>query len=75
MATDKHARTIRLDIDVHSRLVALCKHLGVTPNSYILSAVGKAVSTDELVFKTQEKQAEMFDKLELLMTESSADEG
>jgi predicted DNA-binding protein len=47
-------RSIRLTIDVNDRLIALCNQLGVTPNSYLIQAIGKAITQDELHFKLRE---------------------
>lgn len=70
MSTEKHVRSIRLNPDIHDRLVALCDHLGVTPNAYIVQAIGKAISQDEMAFKVQQNQSDMFAKLALMMDEA-----
>jgi predicted DNA-binding protein len=70
MSTEKHARTIRLTPDIYDRLNALCDHLGVTPNAYIIQAIGKAISQDEMAFKIQQNQSDMFAKLALMMDEA-----
>jgi len=70
MSTEKHARTIRLTPDIYDRLNALCDHLGVTPNAYIIQAIGKAISQDEMAFKVQQNQSDMFAKLALMMDEA-----
>jgi predicted DNA-binding protein len=70
MSTEKHARTIRLTPDIYDRLNALCDHLGVTPNAYIIQAIGKAISQDEMAFKIQQNQNDMFAKLALMMDEA-----
>lgn len=46
----KVARSLKLEANLDARLVALCAHLGVNPNAYLLNEVGKAVSRDELAF-------------------------
>jgi len=74
MSTDKHVRSIRLNPEIHERLVALCDHLGVTPNSYIVQAIGKAISQDEMAFKIQQNQNDMFSKLAMLMDETKDQE-
>lgn len=74
MSADKHVRSIRLNPDIHERLVALCDHLGVTPNAYIVHAVGKAISQDEMAFKVQQNQSDMFAKLALMMEEAKDQE-
>ena len=70
MSNEKHARTIRLTPDVYERLNALCDHLGVTPNAYIIQAIGKSISQDEMTFKLQKNQNEMFEKLALMFDEA-----
>lgn len=47
---EKVARSLKLEAHLNDRLVALCAHLGVNPNAYLLNEVGKAVSRDELAF-------------------------
>jgi len=47
---EKVARSLKLEANLNERLVALCAHLGVNPNAYLLNEVGKAVSRDELAF-------------------------
>jgi len=66
MSTEKHARTIRLTPDIYDRLNALCDHLGVTPNAYIIQAIGKAISQDEMAFKVQQNQADAFGNIQKL---------
>lgn len=46
----KVGRTVNLDPDLNDRLISLCSHLGVNPNSYLLNEIGKAVSRDEVSF-------------------------
>lgn len=70
MSNEKHARTIRLTPDVYERLNALCDHLGVTPNAYIIQAIGKSISQDEMTFKLQKNQNEMFEKLAFMFDEA-----
>jgi len=74
MSTEKHARTIRLTPDIYERLNALCDHLGVTPNAYIIQAIGKAISQDEMHFKIQQNQNDMFSKLASMMEEAKDQE-
>lgn len=74
MSTEKHARTIRLTPDIYDRLNALCDHLGVTPNAYIIQAIGKAISQDEMAFKIQQNQNDMFSKLASMMEEAKDQE-
>jgi hypothetical protein len=47
----RHGRSVRLTTSINTRLIALCDHLGVTPNAYLVQAIGKAITTDELHFK------------------------
>lgn len=47
---DKVSRSLKLEADINDRLVAVCKHLGVNPNAYLVNEIGKAVSRDELAF-------------------------
>jgi len=44
---EKIARTIRLDPEVDERLQAVCKRLGVTMNSFLISAVGECIVKHE----------------------------
>ena len=39
----KVGRTLRLEPDLNDRLISLCAHLGVNPNSYLLNKVGEAI--------------------------------
>lgn len=55
----RKVRNVKLTMDMDSRLVALCKHLGTNPNSYLVNIVGKAVSQDELQYRAQLNQSEM----------------
>lgn len=66
----KVGRTVRLESDINDRLIALCDHLGVNVNAYLVGEIGKAVSRDELHFrvsnhtdKTQEMLGEFFTKV------------
>lgn len=47
---NKVGRTLRLEPDLNDRLVSLCAHLGVNPNSYLLNKVGEAISRDEVSY-------------------------
>lgn len=67
----KKGRTIRLTPDVDSRLVALCVHLGVNPNAYMLAEVGKAVARDEVSYASKMRMNSVMDGLEGLMRESA----
>lgn len=74
MSIKKYTRSIRLTEDVHERLNALCSHLGVTVNAYITGEIGKAVSRDEIAFKTQENQEAMFNALSEFMNAATIQE-
>lgn len=70
----KKGRTIRLTPDMDIRLVALCAHLGVNPNSYMIAEVGKAVARDEVSFTSKERvNAVMNDLQALVRREAQAD--
>ena len=55
----KFSRSLKLDIALNDRLVVLCKHLGVNPNSYLLNKVGEAVSKDEVAYLASKSVNEM----------------
>jgi hypothetical protein len=62
----RHGRTVRLTTSINTRLIALCEHLGVTPNAYLVQAIGKAITQDEMHFKigqTNDSLMEMFGSL------------
>jgi ABC-type ATPase with predicted acetyltransferase domain len=44
---DKVTRTIRIDAEVDERLQVVCKRLGSTINSFLISAVGECVVKHE----------------------------
>lgn len=67
----KKGRTIRLTPEVDSRLVALCAHLGVNPNSYMLAEVGKAVARDEVSYASKMRMNSVMDSLESMVRESA----
>lgn len=67
MERDKITRTVRLTPEVNQRLVELCEHLGTNPNAYLISEIGKAVSRDEIAFRAQKNQAEIFAALAHMM--------
>jgi hypothetical protein len=46
----KVGRTVQLESHVNDRLIALCSHLGVNPNSYLLNIIGERISKDEVSF-------------------------
>lgn len=54
----KHAVSIKLEHNVYSRLVLICKQLGVTPHAYMQSVIGKEVRRDELTFVPVQSQEE-----------------
>lgn len=58
----KVGRTINLESDVNDRLIALCIHLGVNPNAYLLNEIGKAISRDELTYKAAQQTQNMQDQ-------------
>jgi len=59
----RKVRNVKLTVDIDNRLVALCKHLGTNPNSYLINIIGKSVSQDELAFKSQENQSDLFSQV------------
>lgn len=65
---EKRVRTVRLSNDIDKRLVDLCEHLGTNPNSYLINEIGKAVSRDELAFKSQQNQADIVSMMMSLMS-------
>lgn len=67
MSSEKITRTIRLTPEVNQRLVDLCEHLGTNPNAYLISEIGKAVSRDEIAFRAQKSQADLFAALTQMM--------
>lgn len=64
----RHARSVRLTTSVNDRLIALCDHLGVTPNSYLVGVIGKAVATDEMAFLAKSNSNDMVKLLEGFVT-------
>ena len=56
---DKVARSLKLEANLNDRLVALCAHLGVNPNAYLLNEVGKAVSRDEIALVATNNSKDM----------------
>lgn len=75
MASEKHTITIRLAPNVLSRLDSLCDHLGTNRNSYLVNAIGKAISHDEMSFMVQQNSADMFSKLSQMMGNISEEKG
>lgn len=67
----KKGRTIRLTPEVDGRLVALCAHLGVNPNAYMLAEVGKAVARDEVSYASKMRMNSLMDGLEAMARESA----
>ena len=47
---EKVARSLKLEPNLNDRIVALCAHLGVNVNAYVLNEIGKAVSRDEVAY-------------------------
>lgn len=46
----KVGRTVKLESDINDRLLSLCAHLGVNPNSYLVNKIGEAISRDEVSY-------------------------
>lgn len=46
----KVGRTVKLESDINDRLLSLCEHLGVNPNSYLVNKIGEAISKDEVSY-------------------------
>lgn len=70
----KVGRTVRLEHDINDRLIALCDHLGVNVNAYLVGEIGKAVSRDEVAYKASQHTSNMGDMLGELFT-SLKDQG
>ena len=68
--TGKVGRTVRLNSDINQRLLDLCEHLGVNPNAYLVGEIGKAVARDELSFRAQKANADLFQALGQMISES-----
>jgi len=68
----KKGRTVRLTPDVDNRLQALCSHLGVNPNSYMIAEIGKAVARDEVSFSATMRSNAMFDEIGALARQHMA---
>ena len=60
----RRPRSVRLTTAIDTRLVALCEHLGVTPNSYLVGVIGKAIATDEMAFLAKSNSNDMVKILE-----------
>jgi hypothetical protein len=69
----KHARSVRLAGPVHERLLAVCEHLGVSPNAYIVAEVGRAVSRDEVALVAKGERTNLFGQLENLINSEMAE--
>lgn len=65
----KVGRTVKLEYDMNERLIALCEHLGVNPNAYLLNEIGKAVSRDEVAYKASQHTSDMASLLGGIMAE------
>ena len=52
-------RSIRLTKSINDRLITVCEHLGVSPTSYLISAVGRTVTLDEQTFISQKNTTDM----------------
>lgn len=46
----KVGRTVKLESGINDRLLSLCDHLGVNPNSYLVNKIGEAISKDEVSY-------------------------
>jgi predicted DNA-binding protein len=57
-------RSVRLTSQINDRLIALCDHLGVTPNAYLVGVIGKAIATDEMTFLAKSNSNDMVKLLE-----------
>lgn len=57
-SNNRVSRSVRLTPEVNERLLALCGHLGVNPNAYLVAEIGKAISRDEVAFKAAQMQRE-----------------
>ena len=69
MSESKVGRTVRLEPDMNDRLVALCEHLGVNVNAYLVGEIGKAVSRDEVAYKASQHTSDMAQLLGGMMSE------
>lgn len=66
----KVSRSLKIEHDMNERLIALCSHLGVNVNAYLLNEVGKCISRDEVAFKAQQQTSQandLINHLHLLM--------
>lgn len=59
---EKVARSLKLEPNLNDRIVALCAHLGVNVNAYVLNEIGKAVSRDEITFLLVDNQKDSENK-------------
>lgn len=64
MSANRVTVTTRLTPDMNQRLERLCYHLGTNRNSYLVNAIGKAVSQDEMHYKIQTGSDDMFKQLQ-----------
>ena len=69
MSDSKVGRTVRLEPEMNERLIALCEHLGVNVNAYLVAEIGKAVSRDEVAYKASQHTSNMADILGGMMSE------
>ena len=70
MERDKITRTVRLTPDINQRLIELCEHIGTNPNAYLISEIGKAISRDEVAFRSQKNSADLYSLMIPLMKEA-----
>ncbi len=55
----RHPRSVRLTSNINDRLISLCDHLGVTPNSYLVGVIGKAITLDEQAYISAKNSSDM----------------
>ena len=63
MSTEKHVRSVRFTPEIHQKLISICDSFGVTPNSYILHAVGRALSQDYTSIHSQQNSTDAYQML------------
>lgn len=64
----KVGRTVKLEHDMNERLIALCKHLCVNPNAYLLNEIGKCISRDEVAYKASQHTSNMGSMIQEMFT-------
>lgn len=58
MSSDRQTITVRLTPAVLQRLDQLCEHLGTNRNSYLVNAIGRSISQDEVAFNSTRNSSE-----------------